>query len=266
MRVRIPRELIEKGGRFVFLVSFVLVLLAGRLSGQAVGDYGSRFVGPSDWGTASNWLICQTNGTWAGATVASTFPTSSNNVWIRSGQTMNLNASTRQCFNLNVENGAQLIGSQALYVVGNFTVNGIVNTTGVLRFYGNSINGGGSVTVSTFRMYNTNKTVESTANLYITSPIEFRTSNLSIINNGSIVLDGNITVASVTGCVWTNNNASYLGISGSFVDAVTLMHLQIIILSNFLVLHHRILKFHLPLILIYQYQEVRQRLYWRIQQ
>ena len=87
--------------------AFLFFLLANFSYGQQVGDYGSA--GNGLWGTASTWVVCQTAGQWSDATAASAAPSSSINVWIRSGHIVTVDASGKQCKNLTVQNGGQLI-------------------------------------------------------------------------------------------------------------------------------------------------------------
>ena len=53
---------------FVFAAFLTASMIA---SGQAVGDYQTRYTGTINWTTASNWLRCVTAGTWTGATSTS---------------------------------------------------------------------------------------------------------------------------------------------------------------------------------------------------
>ena len=87
--------------------AFLFFLLANFSYGQQVGDYGSA--GNGLWGTASTWVVCQTAGQWSDATAASAAPSSSINVWIRSGHIVTVDASGKQCKNLTIQNSGQLI-------------------------------------------------------------------------------------------------------------------------------------------------------------
>ena len=87
--------------------AFLFFLLANFSYGQQVGDYGSA--GNGLWGTASTWVVCQTTGQWSDATAASAAPSSSINVWIRSGHIVTVDASGKQCKNLTIQNSGQLI-------------------------------------------------------------------------------------------------------------------------------------------------------------
>lgn len=115
---------------------YVIMLLVFSFSlaenmAQAVGDFGSGTTG--NWGTAATWLICKTAGQWTDATVATGTPGVSNNVFIRSGHTITLDASGKNCKSLVIENGAIFKGnatqptSSNVYVrlSGNITNNGI---------------------------------------------------------------------------------------------------------------------------------------------
>jgi hypothetical protein len=93
------------------LVSVTLIVCSVSLTfAQAVGDYGSAATGT--WGTTgANWLVCQSAGTWAGATAAPGAPTTTTNVWVRAGHTVTVEASGKQCANLAVEATAFLVGN-----------------------------------------------------------------------------------------------------------------------------------------------------------
>ena len=72
--------------RFMFLVAIVVAIGLSSASGQVIGDYGSA--GTGAWSAAGSWVICVSNGTFAGATAAGSAPTGSNNIWIQAGHTI----------------------------------------------------------------------------------------------------------------------------------------------------------------------------------
>jgi len=92
-----------------FIVLLFCSLLLVEVNAQAVGDYGSAASG--NWGTAATWLVCKTAGQWTDATVATGTPGSSINVYIRSGHTVTLDASGKNCKNLFIEPGGLFKGN-----------------------------------------------------------------------------------------------------------------------------------------------------------
>lgn len=97
----------------LFLTTSLMMLIISSISfSQEVGDYGSA--GSGNWGTTgANWLVCVTPGTWDGATPAPGAPTSTTNVWIRSGHTVVVEASPKNCNNITLENGSKLYCNSA---------------------------------------------------------------------------------------------------------------------------------------------------------
>ncbi|HZK61464.1 MAG TPA: hypothetical protein VFC41_05260, partial [Anaerovoracaceae bacterium] len=89
---------------------------------------------------------------------------------------------------------------------------------------GKTIDGNGLTTTSnTFRIYNSNHTVLSSANLTFNCDIVYYSNNLTLTNNGSVVVNGNINInTGVTGSVWTNASNSFLGISNSIASQIIL--------------------------------------------
>ena len=104
----------------------VILLMSGTgLWAQAIGDYGSAATNNA-WNTASNWVVCVTNGTWDGATTATVAPLVTTNIWIRSGHTITLPASGN-CLCNN------------LYVDGTLVSASVVTSPRYVRLYGNSM-------------------------------------------------------------------------------------------------------------------------------
>ena len=207
----------------VFCIAWTLIF---NLSGQAIGDYGSATPGPNNWSNAASWVRCVAPGTWAGALAVGAPPANPTNVWVRAGHTINLDGfSSRSCGNLTVEGTASLVGPQRIYIYGNLVVNGTINTSNQIRLYGNSINGSGSISTSLqFRIYNTNKSVQSGSNLVFNCPIQFRTPNLSVTNNGSVSIYNTTSISdfSAAGCMWINAANSFLRLSGNISPSVSL--------------------------------------------
>ncbi len=100
-------------GRLWLVGLAALIVLATMASfGQAVGDFGTTGTAVS-WTSSTTvgtgWVICQSEGTWAGATAATRQPnTSADNVWILSGCTVTPSGSPRNVNNLTIESGATL--------------------------------------------------------------------------------------------------------------------------------------------------------------
>jgi hypothetical protein len=91
----------------------LLILSVSMASAQAVGDYGSA--GSGRWGTTgANWVVCQTPGTWVGATPAPGAPDATTNVWIRAGHSDTVEASGKECLNLTIEATGMLVGNATL--------------------------------------------------------------------------------------------------------------------------------------------------------
>lgn len=93
----------------LYILKTVIILLTVTISASAqeVGDYGSA--GSANWNVAANWLVCVTPGTWDGAATATAQPTSTVNVWIRSGHTITLEASGKTCKNLTIMPGGAIM-------------------------------------------------------------------------------------------------------------------------------------------------------------
>jgi hypothetical protein len=119
---------------FSFAIFSVLLFAGIDVSiAQEAGDYGTAT--RSNWVTLSTWIVCQSAGTWAGATAAATVPASSDNVWIRSGDTVVVEASGKVFNNLTVESGAVLIGANNLPT----------SSLRYIRAYGTTITNNGSI-------------------------------------------------------------------------------------------------------------------------
>jgi len=101
-----------------------------QICAQAVGDYGTS--GSGNWSSTGTWVVCQTAGQWTDATAATATPNASNNIFIRAGHTVTLDASGKNCKNMVIENGATFKGNATqptssnvyLRLSGNLTNNG----------------------------------------------------------------------------------------------------------------------------------------------
>jgi len=156
---------------------------------QVVGDYGSKATG--NWGTdGSNWVVCVTDGTWDGATDAPGAPASINNVWIRSGHEITIEATGKTCNNLTVEGGATVL----------YTSGYIVGTTGsVLTLKANSY----------WKQAGTSSAMPCTSKSFdATSTVEFNGSQSSL----SVYTYGNLTWSSSATCgIAQGNNLTVNG-------------------------------------------------------
>ncbi len=103
--------------RKLFLPAFLFVvplILNSRAFGQAVGDYGSNGTGGGNWSSGTTWVVCTTAGTWSGATAATSTPSKSDNVWIRTADVVTLDASGKNCKDLTIQSGATFQGNHSL--------------------------------------------------------------------------------------------------------------------------------------------------------
>jgi hypothetical protein len=108
-------------------------LMSSVTFAQAVGDYGSAATNNA-WNTASNWVVCVTAGTWAGATTASAAPLATTNIWIRNGHTVTLPGSGNPlCNNLTVESGGVLVSAN------------VVTSPRYLRVSGSTVTNNGTI-------------------------------------------------------------------------------------------------------------------------
>jgi len=130
--------------RLLLLTTAAIVFFVPEAIGQSAGDYGSAAAGPANWTAAGSWVVCVTDGTWAGATAAPAAPAAGNNVWIRNGHTITMNANPGSCNNLTIEGILNSLANRSLNVAGN------INCSGTLNFStnGSGITAGGNMTSS----------------------------------------------------------------------------------------------------------------------
>jgi hypothetical protein len=142
----------------VFLATAVLLCTASILvNAQVAGDYGSA--GSGNWGTnGANWLVFVSASDWSDATPAPGAPTSSTNVWIRAGHTVNMEASSKACKNLTIQSTGALTTSatgSSLSINGNAQIDGALGTAAagpVVQFNTSAtISGAGSFYFSKLR-------------------------------------------------------------------------------------------------------------------
>ncbi len=144
LRITALRDLRKKSVSFLFLVSFVLFLVSGRLSGQTLNDYQTN--GNVTFASATNWQRYD-GSAWFAAAVA---PASTDNViTVRNGHTATLDAS-KTLDQLFVEAGGILTVNSTrtltisdatgtdLDVTGTVNNSGTITPTGTIVFNANS--------------------------------------------------------------------------------------------------------------------------------
>jgi hypothetical protein len=169
---------------------FLLVALAiGSMSNaafsQAVGDYGSAGVGPANFGVASSWIVCTTAGSWASPGVAS-IPSATTNVWVRTGHTINVEASAKLCKDATID--------------GTLTCSNAVGTPAYLRLYGSTFTVNGTVPISglSLEMYSTALTVTGTGSINLCRA-------RPTLANSTFTADANMTFNYVGAAFYANN-------------------------------------------------------------
>lgn len=183
----------------IVLVGFVF---SANIFSQEVGDYGSN--GSANWNVVANWIICQTGGTWDDATAAGGVPGQTNNIWIRNGHTVTVEASGKTFKNLTIENGAKLVGANTL------------PTTSLryIRIYGASLTNNGTIGSSTdclgLSLYGGNGQVVTVTGSGTTnfSRIQQNSTGTSIIFDADISLN-------YAGGTGTGSTALYVSTSGN---------------------------------------------------
>jgi len=192
--------------RKLLLVAGCLLFVGNTLFGQSAGDYGTRYTDglPHAWSTGSNWIICQTDGTWTGALTAVNPPTNLiNRVWIRTGSIITLDNANQTCDKLSI--------------YGNISWTG----TGSLTIYGNFDGPTGSTTGAGRTIYlNGNSTIQASTNLTFGSILQINP-GFNITNNGTIFVNNNL-IGSASSSTWTNSTNSSLSVSGSLLSTGTL--------------------------------------------
>lgn len=206
-----------------YLLLFFLVLL-GNVWGQEVGDYGTKATG--NWGSNNaNWVVCATAGTWTGATTPSGAPTITNNVWIRSGHTVTVDASGKNCKNLYVENGGKLYSNTSatsiryVNVYGNITCDGTIGNGSTIdgisfNIDGASCNISGSGVFDALRIRK-NSTTNSTTNLLINMNVNLRYSETALYNAVGAALNIVIGSGYTLNCVGSGTAKGVVSIDGT---------------------------------------------------
>ena len=185
--------------KFLFLLTFSVLVNFYGVSSQVVGDYGSIVTG--NWGPGI-WGIYN-GATWP-ATAGS--PSQLNNVFIRSGTTVTVTTSPMPCGNLTVEAGAILLagagGNLYISVYGSSLIcNGQIGNGAIFDQISFNIEGA-NVTISGTGAFDASRmrksfAFNSTTNLTIMRNINLRwnsgTASAQLYNNASLTLF-NVTI------------------------------------------------------------------------
>ena len=165
-------------------------------------------------------------GNWENAATwdCSCVPSSSSNVIVATGHTVTVNAGTT-VNNLSIESEA-VLNSQGnlMTITGDYVVNGEhagTGTAGADRIYlngiGTSIGGSGTITnTGRLRIRGGNKEILSSADLSKPSGDFYIENNLTVTNNGSIFLGGNVFTSWNT-VYWVNAAGSTLTLGNEFL-------------------------------------------------
>jgi hypothetical protein len=151
----------------VLLVCFMTV----SSYGQVAGDYGSRNA-TSTWATISDWLVFVSAADWSDATVATAVPSTTKNVYIRSGHNMTVGAT----------------GSSK-----NLTVDGTLTANASVRVYGPAMTVNGTVTGSTAGILEV-ATLLSTDSLTISGPGSFSIGRIRPLSTATVALNAVINM------------------------------------------------------------------------
>jgi hypothetical protein len=189
-------------------IGMALILLSASAWGQQIGDYGSAGTNNA-WNTASNWVVCVTNGTWAGATTATLAPTATTNVWIRGTHTVTLPASGNPlCKDLNVETNGVLnsanIASSPRYV----RVYGNINNSGTI---------GGTNDGISLNPYGGSCTISGSGTTYF-GRFQPQVASTSITINTNVTLVYGASGGSAT--IYCNGNATTLTVNAGYTLAI----------------------------------------------
>ncbi|MBN2273760.1 MAG: hypothetical protein JXK95_05470, partial [Bacteroidales bacterium] len=190
---------------------------------QSIGDYGSNASG--NWSTTGNWVICVADGTWAGATPAVAVPGAGNNVWIRAGNTITVNASY-SCNNLVTEHTAILITIEHTFTVNGTFINAGTfqdnNSSGTNYFYGkvnNEVTGlwdtRSADNSSDLQFGNGLEQKNTTANSFQIGGARFTTNSQTIEGAGPISFSNSCRIGT-TGITVTNNNTGVITLNDIF--------------------------------------------------
>ncbi|GEM_PF-1366116 len=198
----------KKTTQFVVQILLLALLTSSMAWAQAVGDYGS--LGTGNWGTTgANWVVCVTPGTWVGATAAGAAPTSAVNVWIRTGHSVTVEASPKNCANLTIETGAVLYSQQT------------TTTNRYVRVYGSTI-----TTNGTFGDVADGLGIEPYASVTLTGTGTLRPCRVrpgANLSNATITIDQDMTLT-YTGSSGTGGSGLYTFNSGTTDNISVIVH------------------------------------------
>ena len=191
--VFLPRLI--SGIKYFAILIITILAFAGNANGQSIGDFGSAGVGPANWSAPGSWVVCVSNGTWAGATPAVIVPTAATNVWILAGNTITMDANPGSCNNLDVAGNLNYTGASAvtLNVSGNLSGAGTLNMSGGAQLHTLNL-GGATNSIGTFTTAAVGSTVNYNAggNQTIFASANYR--NLTTSVSGTKSLIGNTIV------------------------------------------------------------------------
>ena len=206
---------------FVSAFLLAIVLCSTNTNAQAVGDYGTGQAAVT-WTTAGHWVKCVTAGTWTSATVATSAPGSSNNVWIRAGHTVTTGSSSVSVKNMDIAaTGAIKSGSATLTSPVYIKLYGThLNNAGTVGLSGDALSLQSNNATDTVNQIGSATTTFNRVQSNLTSEFVFN-ANITILYQGSSVYcNGNNTTFTIgAGKTFTLGSGSYLsvGTSGSAV-------------------------------------------------
>ncbi|WP_420318981.1 T9SS type A sorting domain-containing protein [Ekhidna sp.] len=168
--------------------------------------------------TSGNW---NDGGTWGNASPGvegTDWPSATDDVVIASGHTVSLTA-PRTINNLQIAStGILATGSSKITINGNFDIDGSITSTADIDYFGTSIDGSGTVTLTgkTFKLKTDATVIESTANITFACNFKIDVNDIDLTNNGTITVTGDVTVKNV-GNIWTNAANSVVNVEGDFM-------------------------------------------------
>ncbi len=207
-------------------ILLLLYFLSSFIYAQSVGDFGSA--GTGNWGaTNANWKTWDGSG-WNGTPAGA--PTSSDNVYIRSGHTVTLDVSGKNCKNLIVQSSGKLYDNSSsvryINVFGDVTCDGTIGNGSTLdgisfNIEGTSctISGSGTFDALVIRK---NASTNLTTTLTVARDVNLRNGGTAFYNNigatFDLIINSGVTF-SIVGDGTTAGSVSIDGIAGSGSNA-----------------------------------------------